>query len=526
MLKRAGLDGNPGRVLLLISICALSCSAMKFFLLKTLTLLAMFTGGSPFASERPNFLLFFADDMGYADLGAYGSTEIKTPRIDQLAAEGIRFTNFYAQPICGPSRAALLTGAYPLRVAEPANRKHPNTVPHAEEWLLSELLQEAGYRTALIGKWHLAGEGEAPWDFAPPPLPPGRPGGKGPFKPSLMPNRQGFDEFFGTPMHNGISREVDNRRFIIELMRDHEVIESPADNNLLTSIYTTEAIRFLESVGDEPFFLMLSYNAPHTPLGVHPDFEGRSGAGRYADSVVELDWSVGEILDALEAQGLSDQTLVLFLSDNGPEIRAVLGDDVGSAGPFRDGKYSNWEGGVRVPSIWRWPGVIPSNVASDHVTSIMDLYPTFARVAGARLPDRVIDGHDILSLLKKEASADSPYGVYYYHMLSQLQAVRMDDWKLVLPRAKDSPYLRWLGRYMDTVAAPQLYNLASDPGETNDVASEHPDVVRKLMVQVRLARQDLGDINRIGEGARFFDDGPRRPDTYFPEATGFGEPPE
>ncbi|MDA0978769.1 MAG: sulfatase-like hydrolase/transferase, partial [Proteobacteria bacterium] len=305
-------------------------------------------------------------------------------------------------------------------------------------------------------------------------------------------------------------------RFIIELMRNGNVVQTPADNDLLTSLYTDEAVRFLNEAGDAPFFLFLSYNAPHTPLGVHPDFAGKSKAGRYGDAVEELDWSVGRILAALEKQRLSENTLVIFVSDNGPETRSELGDDIGSAGPFRGGKYSNWEGGVRVPAIWRWPGVIPKNQHQHELTTLMDIYPTLAHLAGAELPDRTIDGYNILPLLKDEAAAVSPYDVYYYHMLSQLQAVRKNDWKLVLPRRENSPHLRWLGRYMDTVSAPQLYDLASDPGETRNIADKHPDVVKALLAEADKGRQVLGDINRIGAGARFFDNGPPRPETYFP----------
>ncbi len=495
-----------------------SIKSICWKLLLALTFLAMTNITLGAIQTRPNFIVFLADDLGYADVGVYGSKAISTPNIDQLAVEGIRFSSFYAQPICGPSRAALLTGAYPLRVAEPGNKKHPNTVPHPAEILLPELLQSAGYRTALIGKWHLAGEGEAPWDFAPPPLPPGRPGGKGPFKSELMPNSRGFDEFLGTPMHNGISRTVDNRRFIIELMRNGRVIQSPTDNNLLTRIYTDEAIRFLNHVEDTPFFLLLSYNAPHTPLGVHPDFAGRSRGGRYGDAVEELDWSVGRILDELTEQELTKNTVVVFLSDNGPETRSVLGNDIGSAGAFRDGKYSNWEGGVRVPAIWRWPGVIPANLQRDDLTSIMDLYPTIAGIAGVDLPERTVDGYDIRPLLENAEGSTTPYKAYYYHMLSQLQAVRVGDWKLVLPRLKDTKHLLWLGRYMDTVTEPELYNLKADPGELDNVAHQHPDIVTSLMRVADDARLDLGDINQIGRNARFFDEGSRRPETFFPDA--------
>ena len=307
-------------------------------------------------SDRPNFVIILTDDQGYSDLGVYGSPDLQTPNIDKMAEEGIRFTDFYAQPSCGPSRAALLTGSYPIRVAEPNNEKNPNTTLHSKEVTIAEVLGGAGYQTALIGKWHMAGDGEEPWDFVLPPLPPGKAGGRGPFNKALMPNAQGFDYFFGTPMHNGFTKEVDHERFIVELMRNGEVVESPVDVNLLTQTYTDKAIKFLQRQQDKPFFLLLSHNMPHVPLGASEGFREKSSRGLYGDAIAELDWSVGRVLAELKRLKLESNTLVVFTSDNGPEVRAELGDDVGKATPLRGGKYSNWEGGVRVPAIMRWPG--------------------------------------------------------------------------------------------------------------------------------------------------------------------------
>jgi arylsulfatase len=469
-------------------------------------------------SPQPNFIVVFTDDQGYNDVGAYGSLDIRTPVLDQMAADGLRFTSFYAQPICGPSRAALLTGSYPIRVAEPDNKKNPNSILHAREVTIAETLKSAGYKTAVIGKWHMAGDGDEPWDFAPPPQPPGRPGGKGPFKTELMPNAQGFDYFYGTPMYHGYTRDVDLERFVPELMRNDVVIESPTDVDLLTQKYTTETIKFIRDNRDKPFFVYLAHHMPHLPLGASPEFKGRSARGPYGDAVEELDWSMGELLKELKRLQLDEKTLVIYLSDNGPEV-GHSDRYVGSATPLRGGKYSNWEGGVRVPAIMRWPGRIPESTLSDALVTVMDLFPTLAALAGAQLPAGVtFDGKDISSILFDRPGAKSPNSHFYYYSLTHLQAVRAGRWKLVLPRQANSPYTLWIGRYTDSVEQPLLFDLENDIGEKNDVAGEYPDIVRQLMQDAETARQELGDFNRIGTGARFFDDGEKRPLTFFPDA--------
>ena len=474
--------------------------------------------GAKGVAPRPNVILILTDDQGYGDLGAYGATDLRTPNIDRLAAEGIRFTDFYAQPICGPARAALLTGSYPIRIAEPGNTKSPNTVIHSKELTIAEVLQGAGYATAAIGKWHLAGDGDEPWDFAPPPLPPGRPGGKGPFKPELMPNAQGFDYFFGTPMHNGYTREVDHRRFIVDLMRNAEIVETRANVNLLTQLFTQETIQFIRSQANKPFFIYLAHNMPHVPLGASDAFRGKSSRGLYGDAIEELDWSVGQILDELERLELDNDTLVIFASDNGPELRETHGDHVGSAQPLSGKKYSNWEGGVRVPAVMRWPGKIPGGTVTGEVASLMDIYPTVAQLAGANLPaELTIDGEDISTLMFEGRRTGPRQRAHFYYALTKLQAARKGRWKLVLPRVADSPHMLWLGRYMDTVEKPMLFNLRADIAEQNDLADARPEVVADLMREVEWARSELGDYNRIGSGARFFDQGPPRPNTYFPK---------
>ena len=473
-------------------------------------------------SSKPNVIVILTDDQGYADLGVYGSADLRTPNIDQIAQRGTRLLNFYAQPSCGPSRAALLTGSYPILVGEPSNKKNPNTILHEKELTIAEMLQKVGYATALIGKWHMAGDGEEPWDFVLPPDPPGRPGGKGPFNENLMPNAQGFSYFFGTPMHNGFTKDVDLRRFVVELMRNGEVVESPADLDKLTMVYTHEAVNFIRDNKDRPFFILLSHNMPHVPLAVSDDFRGKSSRGLYGDAIEEVDWSVGQVVSELDSLNLLQDTLIVFLSDNGPEVRAELENDVGSAGALRGGKYSNWEGGVRVPAIFYWSGAIPSKTIRDGVFSLMDIFPTVAALAGGTGPESYrLNGANILPLLLSDGNDYGTSSSYFYYSLTSLQAVRLDEWKLVLPRIKNSPYLLWLGKYSDTVDKPMLFNLKSDVREQNDLSSERPDLVAKLLAEAERAREQFGDYNRIGTSSRFFDPGPKRPNTYFSDNAEF-----
>ena len=453
--------------------------------------------------RKPNVVIFFTDDQGYNDVGCFGSPDIKTPRFDRMAEEGIIFTDFYAQPVCGPSRAALMTGCYPIRVAEPNNTKNPHPILHTKEITMAEILKKAGYKTACIGKWHLAGSQSR---------------GIGPFPPELMPNKQGFDYFYGLPMVNGASR-VPHDRYICELYRNEKRIVENANHMMdsMTQDMTREAIQFIQRNKDQPFFLYLAHPMPHVPLGASEKFRGTSERGLYGDAVEELDWSLGQIIDTVKKLQLDENTLIIFTSDNGPwldhypwleERFRIIGDHGGSAEPLRGSKIMTWEGGIRVPCIMRWPGKIPAGTVCEKLATTMDLLPTFAHLTGTKSPqDRIIDGKDIWPLMAEKKDA-SPHEAFYYYCYTNLHAVRSGKWKLVLPREKPTKPDWYAFNYPLTEGVPemQLYNLETDIGETHNVAVEHPNIVDRLMKLIEKGRHDLGDFNKIGTGARFFDE--------------------
>ena len=464
--------------------------------------------GLPATAEapRPNIILIFTDDQGYQDLGCFGSKTIKTPHLDQMATEGVRLTSFYAQPVCGVSRAALMTGSYPIRVAEPGNQKRLHTVPHPKETTLAEVLKTAGYATGIIGKWHLAVDRT---DL---------PGGVGP---ATMPNAQGFDYFYGTPKYNGFTVFVNDTHMRSPILRNEEVVvESVEDWDHITADYTREAIAWIKQNRQQPFFLYLAHNMPHIPLGASEDFKGKSAGGFYGDTIEEIDWSCGEIFKTLKELEIDDKTLVVFTSDNGPWVETTRGmepggkkfiprDHSGNADPLRGWKMSAWDGGCRVPFIARWPGKIPAGWVSDEILSTMDLLPTFASIAKGELPEVELDGKDATQFLTRQ-SKRSPRDEYLYYSGCLLTGVRSGQWKLVLPRAKAPQGLGWWGRMIEAVPETMLFNLDDDPAETTNVANHHPDVVTTLMKRIERARNELGDIDQTGSGARFFEDGPRR----------------
>jgi arylsulfatase len=439
--------------------------------------------------SRPNFVIIFTDDQGYNDVGCFGSKQIRTPRLDRMAAEGRKFTSFYAQTVCGPSRAALMTGCYPLRVAKKDNRVDIHPYLHSREVTIAEVLKAVGYATACFGKWDLAGHRQ-----------------RG-YAPELLPTRQGFDNFFGTPTSNDS---------VVNLLRNEEVIERKADMNTLTRRYTDEAVAFIRKNRQKPFFVYLPHTMPHTRLGASAKFRGRSKRGLYGDVIEEIDWNVGRILDTIRELGLDEKTYVIFTSDNGPwSIKKSHG---GSAKPLRGAKTSTWEGGLRVPCIVRAPGRVPPGSVCDEIASTMDLLPTLANLAGAKVPDdRVIDGRDITALLHGHKGATSPTKAFFYYQHTHLQAVRSGRWKLHLPRPARPPWAPPWARHIKPedvieIPKPMLFDLAADVGERHDVAEKHPDVVRRLLALAEKAREDIGDYDRIGKNARFFDPAPKRPD--------------
>ncbi|WP_145171489.1 sulfatase [Gimesia aquarii] len=449
------------------------------------------------ANDKPNIIVIFTDDQGYHDLGCFGSQTIKTPHLDQMAAEGLRLTSFYAQPVCGVSRAALMTGCYPIRVAEPDNVKHLHTVPHPQEWTMAEMLKEAGYATALIGKWHLCQRD--------------RKASTG-FRAATMPNAQGFDYFYGTPQFNGLTTFVNQSRFRSPILRNEEVVVPQVqDWDAITGDYTREAIDWIEKHHRQPFFLYLAHNMPHIPVGASKNFKNKSKNGPYGDTIEEIDWSCGQIFAKLKSLGLDENTLVVFTSDNGPWIeKQIPRNHSGTADPLRGWKMSAWDGGSRVPCIVRWPGKISPGRESDEVLTTMDLLPTFAAFAKAKTPkELILDGFDASEFLLGKTD-NSPRDEYFYYCGCLLTGVRVGEWKLVLPREKNPPGTGWWGRMIEAVVKTQLFNLDKDPGESNDIARQHPDVVQRLMQRIQHARQELGDIDRSGRGARFFDEGPRR----------------
>ncbi len=434
--------------------------------------------------SQPNIIVMLMDNLGHGDLGCTGSRLHRTPHIDRMAAEGVRLTSFYSSSgVCTPSRASLLTGCYPRRVnLHVGGRGGCVLFPcdpkglHPDEITVAGLLRDQGYATACVGKWHLGDQ------------------------PPFLPTRHGFDRFFGCPYSEDmVANAAHPDRPPLPLMRDETVVEAPADRTTLTCRYTEEACRFIREHRDRPFFLYLPQAMPGStdrPFA-SPAFAGKSANGPYGDAVEELDWSAGEILALLKELGLDEQTLVVWTSDNGA---VGWNPPQGSNAPFRGWGYDTSEGGQRMPCIARWPGRIPAGVVRDDLTSMMDLLPTLARLAGMHPPaGRVIDGHDILPILTDAPSAQSPYdevGFFYYYR-EQLQAIRAGPWKLYLPLACKLNNLGGdFSRAKPSEAA--LYDVRHDFGETRECAAANPGIVARLLALAEKARADLGDWDRAG----------------------------
>jgi arylsulfatase A len=438
----------------------------------------------------PNFIIVYADDMGYADIRPFstrtGAARPQTPNLDRMATEGVRLTNFYvAQAVCSASRIALLTGSYSNRVGIQGALNHTATIGiNANEVTIAEMLKPKGYAAAIYGKWHLGHE-----------------------KP-FLPTRNGFDEFFGLPYSNDMwPRHPQQKDFYpdLPLLDGESVARLDPDQSQLTTWYTEHAVSFIERNRERPFFLYVAHAMPHVPLFVSDKFKGKTGSV-YGDVIAEIDWSVGQILDAVSRAGLDEHTLVVFTSDNGPWLS--YGNHAGSAAPFREGKGTTFEGGVRVPFVARWPGRIPKGSLSAVPTMTIDLLPTFAALAQIPVSKaRIIDGRDAWSVLSGRRAAD-PHDALYFYWGTELHAVRSGKWKLHLPHPYQALEAAGAdgvpGTYMKREIDLSLFDLERDPSESTNVAGANPNVVRSLMVFVERAREDLGDslTKRVGKNVR------------------------
>jgi arylsulfatase A-like enzyme len=442
--------------------------------------------------KKPNVVLIFIDDLGYGDLGTYGSPDIATPNLDQMAKEGVKFTNFYvAQAVCSASRAALLTGTYSNRIGIHGALDH--MAKHGlnpKETTIAEMLKPIGYQTAIFGKWHLG------------------------HQPEFLPTNQGFDEFYGIPYSNDMwpnHPQTKNYYPPLPLFYNEKVIDTLfSDQSTLTTEFTQKAVEFIKRNKQSPFFLYLAHPQPHVPLFVSDKFKGKSPKGLYGDVVMEIDWSVGEVMKALKDSGLEENTLVIFLSDNGPWLS--YSGHSGSAGPLKEGKGTSWDGGVKVPAIMKWKGHIPAGLVQQNPAMSIDILPTIAKLTGASLPSLPIDGKNIFPMLT-DANATSQQEAYFiYYNRNELQAVVMGDWKLYFPHKYRSiaPGQAFrndgipIDYFMIEMKAMELYHIPTDPSESKNVFDQNPEIVLKMNALAEKARADMGDAlqNRQGKNTR------------------------
>jgi arylsulfatase A len=429
------------------------------------------------SAGKPNIVIVFCDDVGYADIGVFGAKGYETPNLDRVAAEGVKFTDFYAAAsLCTPSRAALLTGCYPQRVGLPNVLGPADKIGISDqEQTIAEILKPLGYATACYGKWHLG------------------------HHPKFLPTRHGFDEYFGLPYSNDMwPYHPTNKSFPdLPLIEGERIVEYNPDQTQLTTWYTEHAVRFIEKNRDRPFFLYVPHSMAHVPLFVSDKFKGKSERGLYGDVMMEIDWSVGRILSTLKRLEIDEKTLVIFCSDNGPWLS--YGDHAGSAKPLREGKGTSFDGGNREPTVMRMPGTIPSGIVCNEPASTMDILPTIAKLIGATLPAHKIDGKDIWPLMTGVPGAKSPHEAFFYYRSYALEAVRSGKWKLHLPHS----YRTLAGRPGGTGGMPveyeqakigqALFDLEKDIGEQHDVSAQHPEIVKRLMAFADEMWQDLGD---------------------------------
>lgn len=451
--------------------------------------------------KPPNVIVIFMDDMGYGDPACYNGFQYQTPNIDHLAAEGMRFTNFYAaQAVCSASRAGLLTGCYPNRIGiSGALAPWAKIALNPDEETIASVLKKSGYHTGMIGKWHL--------------------GSKAPY----LPLHYGFDEYLGLPYSNDMwpvnfdgkpITDTSNHRInypplpLLEGDKPVRYIKTLEDQGELTGIYTKRASEFIKKNKSHPFFLYLAHSMVHVPIAASPKFKGRSKRGLFGDVMMEVDWSVGEVMKTLRENGLDKNTLVVFTSDNGPWLN--FGNHAGNTGGLREGKGSSWEGGQREPCIIRWPGKVPAGTICNKISSTIDLLPTIAKICGAKLPSNKIDGINISSLLYNEKDANPRDEMAYYFKYNDLEAVRKGKWKLVFPHngrtyKKNLPGQDGFPSPTPELPVPlALYDLSTDPGETIDVQANHADILHLLEAVADKYREDLGDnlTNRTGATVR------------------------
>lgn len=434
--------------------------------MKTFFLLMALLLSAAAHARTPNVVVIFIDDLGYGDIGPFGATKQRTPHLDRMAKEGMKLTSFYATPVCSVSRAQMMTGCYGARVSVPGVYFPGQSVGlNPSEVTVAERLKEKGYATQIIGKWHLGDQ------------------------PEFLPTRQGFDHYLGIPYSNDmLKKSAETKVPVVPLLRDEKVVELMDGDaqSRLVELYTKEAVDFIGRNKDRPFYLYFAHNAVHTPIHPGAAFAGKSQNGRFGDWVEEVDWSVGQVLDALRSQGLDKDTLVVFTSDNGPWL--IKGADGGSAGPLRGGKGSTWEGGVRVPTLAWWPGRVPAGAVNDAVAATIDLLPTFVSLAGGTVPaSPVIDGRDITPILLGQ-SKESAREAHFYFSGYELQAVRQGRWKLALvPQPEDNKK-----KGPKVAAGLRLYDLDAEIGEQTDVAARHPEVVAKLKALADKMAAEIG----------------------------------
>ncbi|HEX3654879.1 MAG TPA: sulfatase [Pirellulales bacterium] len=472
-------------------------SILKIFALVATTSTLAVAADAGAAESRPNVVILFADDLGYGDIGCFGAKGYTTPNLDRMARQGCRFTNFHvAEPVCSASRAALLTGCYPNRIgiygALGPSARHGID---AHETTLAELLKPLGYATGMAGKWHLG------------------------HHPQFLPVHHGFDEYLGLPYSNDMwphHPEARPKTFPpLPLIKGDRVVDpdvTAEDQPTLTARYTERATSFIDRHHQEPFFFYLAYTMPHVPLFPGEAFRGKSQQGTFGDVVQEIDWSVGQVLEALDRHGLADNTLVIFTSDNGPWLS--YGNHAGTSGGLREGKGTCWEGGVREPCVMRWPGHISAGTSNDSMLMTIDVLPTIAGLVGAKLPALPIDGLDVWPLIAGKPGAKNPHEAYFYwYEKNQLQAVVTGDgrWKLQLPHTyrtlagqsggRDGKPVKYQQR---KITEPELYDLEHDRNETTDVAKQHPEIISRLLALAEQARTELGDslTHRTGAGQR------------------------